>query len=44
VIAPTGYMNTDVDERTIIAIDRTNPNKPVLTLDSPLEFKHFAGV
>jgi hypothetical protein len=25
VIAPTGYYNDEVDECTIIAVDRTNP-------------------
>lgn len=44
VIAPTGYYNDEVDERIIIAVDRTNPNKPILTLDQPLTFKHYAGV
>ena len=44
VIAPTGYFNNEAEERTIIAVDRTNPSKPVLTLDKPLEFQHFAGI
>lgn len=44
VIAPTGYFNFEAEERTIIAVDRTNPSKPVLTLDKPLEFQHFAGI
>jgi hypothetical protein len=26
----------------ITAIDRTNPDRPILTLDSPLTYKHFA--
>jgi len=25
-----------------MAIDITNPNKPVITIDKPLEYKHFA--
>ena len=25
-------------------IDNTNPNKPILTFDSPLEFQHFAKI
>jgi len=33
VIAPTGYFNTEAEERAIVSIDRTNPDKPVLTLD-----------
>jgi hypothetical protein len=44
VIAPTGYYNDEVDQRIIIAVDRTNPKKPVLTLDSPLTYKHYAAV
>jgi len=44
VIAPTGYFNFEAEERTIIAVDRTNPSKPVLTLDKPLEFQHFSGI
>lgn len=44
VIAPTGYDNTEAEEKTIMTIDKTDPNKPVITLDSPLQFKHFAGI
>jgi hypothetical protein len=33
VIASTSYEASEAEERTIVAIDRTNPNKPVLTLD-----------
>jgi hypothetical protein len=44
VIAPTGYFNVEAEERTILAVDRTNPLKPIITLDKPLDFKHFAGV
>jgi hypothetical protein len=44
VIAPSGYFNTEAEERRIVAIDRRNPKKPVITVDSPLENKHFAGV
>ena len=25
-----------------MAIDITNPNKPVITIDKPFEYKHFA--
>ena len=32
----------EAETRYITAIDRSNPEKPVLTLDAPLEFKHFA--
>ena len=44
MIAPTGFYNDEVDQRIIIAVDRTNPNKPVLTLDSPLTYKHYAAL
>ena len=27
-----------------MAIDRTNPDKPVITLDSQLYYKHYAGI
>ena len=32
-IASTSYDGRDADKRTIAAIDRTNPDKPVITLD-----------
>jgi hypothetical protein len=31
VIAPTGYDNKEAEERIISAIDRTNPNKPIVS-------------
>ena len=33
IIAPTGYYNTEAEQMTIVAIDRTNANNPVITLD-----------
>ena len=44
VIAPTGYFNTEAEERIITAIDNTNPAKPVITIDQPLSYKHYAGI
>ena len=41
-IAPTGFEGRHAEKRTITAVDNTDPKKPVLTLDKPLEFKHFA--
>lgn len=41
-IASTGYDGRDTDKRTIKKVDNTNPDKPILTLDKPLEFRHFA--
>lgn len=43
VIAPTGYEKEESEERTIAAIDNTNVNKPVITLNTPLLYKHFAA-
>ncbi|TNV88229.1 hypothetical protein FGO68_gene13028 [Halteria grandinella] len=42
VIAPTGYEKEEAEEVTIIAIDRTIVNKPKITLDRQLLYKHFA--
>jgi len=42
VIAPTGYNSREAEQRTIMAITAIDSN-PVITLDTPLEFKHFAG-
>jgi cell migration-inducing and hyaluronan-binding protein len=42
-IASTGYNGREGEKKTIKSIDKTNANKPVITLDSPLEFKHFAA-
>lgn len=44
MIAPSGYDNSEVDELTIVSVDRTNPNKPIITVDRPLTFKHYAGI
>jgi hypothetical protein len=43
-IAPTSYGPQDGEKRTIYSIDRSNPEKPILTLDKPLEFDHFAAI
>ena len=44
VVAPTSYYNYEAEEREIISIDRTNPDKPILKLDRPFDHKHFAGI
>jgi hypothetical protein len=44
VIASTSYEHQEAEERVIVAVDRTVPGKPVITLDAPLEFKHFSGI
>jgi len=33
VIAPSSYDNDEAEERSILSIDRTNPNKPIITLN-----------
>ena len=43
-IASTSYNGREGEQRTIVNIDNTDPNKPILTLDSPLDFKHFAKI
>jgi cell migration-inducing and hyaluronan-binding protein len=41
-IASTSFNGREAEERMITNIDNTDPTKPVLTLDRPLEFRHFA--
>jgi hypothetical protein len=41
-IASTSFSGRDAEKRVIKAIDNTNSAKPVITLDRPLENKHFA--
>lgn len=41
-IAATSFNGREGEQRRIKSIDKTNPNVPVITLDRPLEFKHFA--
>jgi hypothetical protein len=43
-IASTSYDPREGEKRTITAVDISNPDKPVLTFDEPLEFKHFAKI
>lgn len=43
-IAPTGYTNKETEQRTITAINRSNPNKPVITLDTPLLYNHYSAI
>jgi len=42
-IASTNFEGRDSERRTITAIDRTNPDKPVLTLNEKLTHRHFAA-
>jgi hypothetical protein len=41
-IAPTDFEARHAERRTIVAIDKSNAAKPVVTLDQALEYKHFA--
>ena len=43
-IAATGFNGREAEKRTIKAIDKSNPDIPVVTLDAALEFKHFAMI
>ena len=42
-IASTDFEGRNAEKREIISIDNSNSEKPVLTLDEPLEFKHYAA-
>jgi cell migration-inducing and hyaluronan-binding protein len=42
VIASTDFNGRHAEKRTIRGIRNTSSN-PVITLDSPLEYKHYAG-
>jgi hypothetical protein len=41
-IASTSYNGREADRKFIKSIDITDVNKPIITLDSPLEFRHYA--
>jgi len=41
-IAATSYVGREGEKRTITKIDISDPNKPILTLDEALEFRHYA--
>ena len=42
-VASTDYEGRHAEKRTIIAIDRTNPEKPIITMDKAFEYKHYAA-
>ena len=42
-VAATTTIGREGEQRTITAIDRSNPDKPVLTLDKPLWYMHWAS-
>jgi hypothetical protein len=41
-IASTSYNGREADRNRIKEIDRSNPAKPILHLETPLEFRHYA--
>jgi hypothetical protein len=42
-IASTSFNGREAEKRTIVSIDKTVVDNPVLQLDKPLEYKHFAA-
>lgn len=42
-IASSSFNGREAEERVITAVDNSDPDHPVLTLDSPLHFRHFAA-
>lgn len=44
IIAPTSYDRMAHELRTITNVDKTNPDKPIIFFNEPLEHKHFAGI
>lgn len=42
-IASTEFDGRLADQRTIVSVDRSDPSKPVLTLDLPLDYRHIAS-
>jgi hypothetical protein len=41
-VASTDYSGRHAEKRIIVDVDNTNPSKPVITVDKPFEYKHFA--
>jgi hypothetical protein len=41
-IASTSYNGREGERRFVTNVDNTNPDKPILTLAEPLEFRHYA--
>jgi len=41
-IASTSFESREAEKRSIVAIDRTDPEKPKLTLNKKLVYKHYA--
>jgi hypothetical protein len=44
IIASTDFNKDEAEKRTITAIDNSVPTNPVITLDRPLTYKHYAAI
>ena len=42
-VASTDFNGRHAEKRTIMAIDKTIADKPVITMDKPFEYKHYAA-
>jgi hypothetical protein len=42
-VASTDYVGRHAEKRTIVSIDNSNPEKPVITMDKKFDYKHFAA-
>lgn len=43
-IATSSFEAHESEERVISSIDRTDPEKPVLTLETPLTYTHYSAI
>jgi len=43
-VASTDFSGRHAEKRTITKVDNTNPEKPIITVDKPFEYKHFAEI
>jgi hypothetical protein len=44
VIAATSFYHREAEERVITAVNRNDPNKPVISFADPFLYKHYAGI
>jgi hypothetical protein len=44
IIASTDFDKDQAEKKRIVSIDRTDPDKPIITLDSDLVYMHYAGI
>ena len=43
-VASTDFNGRHAEKRTITKVDNTNADKPIITVDKPFEYKHFAEI